>query len=129
MPTDPNNDATAETDGATPDDVSTRVNGGDPDEYVDTEEWRRVHQSHYDHAGDGEFVATLVSAVADAKGVDPFDHREMPPLYDFFDTETLEEAFFGQGTTREETGMVTFAYTGSKVALRSDGWIFVYEPR
>lgn len=132
MPANSNDDtAQDETDETTPDDVPTQVNGGNPDEYVDSEKWMQVHQSHYEHTGDGEFVAALVSAVADAKGVDSLDYDEMPPLYDSFDTETLEGAFFSRSSeaTQEEIGMMSFAYNGYKVALRSDGWIFVYEPR
>lgn len=130
MPADPNDDdALAETDEASPGDVPSRVNGGDPDGYVDTEKWVQVHQSHYDPTGDGEFVATLVSAVADAKGVDPLDYREMPPLYDSFDTEALEEALFRHPWVDEGIGTMTFGYNGYRVVLRSDGWMFVYEPR
>ena len=132
MPADSNDDnSVAETDESTPDDVPSRVNSDDPDEYVDTEEWVQAHQSRYDSASDEELVAALVSAVADVKGVDPLNHHEMPPLYDIYDTETLEATFFGHspGTTQEELGIMTFTYNGYKVALRSDGWIFVYEPR
>lgn len=100
----------------------------DPEEFVDTDEWVQIHQAHYDRESDGELASALVFAIADAKGVDPLDRVEMPPLYESIDAQALEESFFGPtgvSTQRKEAGSVTFMYDSLKVALRSDGWIFV----
>lgn len=101
-------------------------------ETVDTDDWVQIHQSYYDSTNDeGELTTALVSAIAEAKGVDPLNHSEMPSLYDSIDAQALEETFFGPSgaeTQREEGSVVTFIYEDYKVALRADGWIFVYEP-
>lgn len=99
---------------------------------VNTDEWTQINQVHYDHDDDEELVTTLAFAIADAKDVDPLDYAEMPPLYESVNTKSLAETFFGHhgsGNRRGETGVVTFEYTGYRVTLRADGWIFVYEPQ
>lgn len=96
---------------------------------VDAEEWVQVTQLKYDR--EGELATALVKAIAEAKGVDPLDHAQMPPLYESVDAQALEETFFGPSgadTDREEAGTITFRYNGYTILLRSDGWIFVYEP-
>jgi len=101
-------------------------------ESIDTGQWEKIHQGHYDREEDGELVTELVFIIGEAKGVDPLDHTEMPPLYQSIDIQVLEETFFGPlgaDTIRDEEGTVTFMYDGYKVSLRSDGWIFVYETR
>jgi hypothetical protein len=103
-------------------------NSGTP---VDADEWVQVTQLKYDRKREGELATALVKAIAEAKGVDPLDHAQMPPLYESIDAHALEETFFGPSgadTHREETGTITFHYNGYTIALRSDGWIFVYEP-
>lgn len=98
---------------------------------IDTDQWVRVNQAHYDRSSDGELATELIFTIADAKGVDPLDHTELPPLYESVDAQSLEETFFGPpgvGTQRDESGAVAFRYDGYKVVLRADGWISVYEP-
>ncbi|MFC6977303.1 HalOD1 output domain-containing protein [Halomicroarcula sp. GCM10025709] len=98
---------------------------------MDTDQWVQVHQEHYDRESDGELATALAFAIAEAKGVDPLNHTEMPPLYEFIDAQALEETFFGPsgaGTRRTEAGAITFMYDNHKIALQSDGWISVYEP-
>ena len=98
---------------------------------IDTDQWVQVEQAHYDRSTDGELVTKLIYSIADAKGVDPLDHTELPPLYESVDAQALEESFFGPpgaGTQRDEPGAVAFRYAGYKVVLRADGWISVYEP-
>lgn len=97
---------------------------------VDTDDWVQIHQAHYDREGEEELVTALVLAVAEAIDADSLDPSQMPPLYESVDAQALEETFFGPtaaGTRRDEGGAVTFQYNGYKVALRADGWIFVYE--
>jgi len=101
-------------------------------ENVDTDQWVQVQQAHYDRTTEEELVTTLIMAIAEAKDVDPLDGAEMPPLYESLDAAALENTFFGPsgaGTDHQDGGAVTFQHSGCKVALRADGWIFVYEPR
>ena len=130
----PNNDDSTPRDAIEPDDeaVPDHRTGGEPQEEIDTSQWVQVNQASYDPESDGELVTVLVQAIADAKDVDPLDSAEMPPLYESLDTAALEDTFFGPpGAERapQDGGIVTFHYTGYKVALRADGWIFVYESR
>ncbi len=101
--------------------------------HVDTDQWVQVNQLHYDREENRELATALVYAIAEAKDVDPTNRAEMPPLYDSIDAQSIEETFFGppgvNNHQREQSGAVTFMYDGYKVALRADGWIFVYEPR
>lgn len=102
----------------------------EPVENADTDQWRQVYQTHYDRENDGELATELVFAIAEVMDVDPLDHTKMSPLYESVDAQALEETFFGPSgadTQRDEAGAVTFMYTGHKVALRSDGWIFIYK--
>lgn len=99
---------------------------GDPGRRV------QVEQVHYDREGDAELAAVIVSAVADAKGVNPLDYTEMPPLYESVDAEMLEGTLFGHaeaGNDPEGTSEVRFEYEGYEVVVRSDGWILVTERR
>lgn len=135
MPTNPNDDETPD---------NTRENVADevltPDdlesdaviESVSSDQWVQAHQVHYDRERGEELSTVLTYTIAEAQGVDPLDYTQMPPLYETIDAQALEETFFGPygaNTPREQTGVVTFKYNGYKVALRADGWIFVYEPR
>lgn len=136
MPANPNKDdenGSPPKDAVDPDGVtdSETFEAVESTETVDTGEWEQIHQAHYDREGELELATALAFAIADARGVDPVDAVEMPPLYESFDAEALEETFFGPGgadTDRDEVGEVTFRYDGLRVALRSDGWIFVYRP-
>lgn len=109
-------------------DASEQANSGTS---VDAGEWVQVTQLKYDRESEGELATALVNAIAEAKGVNPLDHAQMPPLYESVDAQALEETFFGLSgvdTDREEAGTITFRYSGYTILLRSDGWIFVYEP-
>jgi hypothetical protein len=134
MPKNPNNDGSKHESEAEPD------NDVPPGQYeqvesagnVDTDQWVQVHQAHYDRTTEEELVTTLIMAIAEAKDVDPLDGTEMPPLYESLDAAALENTFFGPpgaGTEQQDGGAVTFQHCGCKVALRADGWIFVYEPQ
>lgn len=121
-----------------PNDGDAHDEEGRPDETIeyveelDVDHWVQVEQGHYDRETDGELATELILLIAEAKGVDPIDQRELPLLYDAIDAQSLEETFFGPsgvGTKRDEAGSVTFMYDGYKVSVRSDGWIFVYEKR
>jgi hypothetical protein len=130
----PNNDDSTPEDAVEPDDeaVPDHWTAGKPQEETDTSQWVQVNQASYDSESDGELVTTLVKAIADAKDVDPLDSAEMPPLYGSLDAAALEDTFFDPckaETDHQDGGLVTFHYTGYKVALRADGWIFVYESR
>lgn len=99
---------------------------------VDTDQWEQIYQTHYDREAGDELATVIIFAIADAKGVDPLDRVEMPPLYESIDANALEETFFGPSGARSQRtseGAITFGYNGYKIGLRSDGWIFVYEPR
>jgi hypothetical protein len=92
----------------------------------------QVQQAYYERESDREPATALVQTIADAKDVDPLDSAKIPPLYESLDAAALEDTFFGPleaGTAPQDGGVVTFHYTGYKVALRADGWIFVYESR
>lgn len=113
--------------------LSADRDGELPDEHVEMDdEWVRVTETHYDRESGRELATALVFAIADAKGVDPLDHSEMPPLYESVDVQSLEDTFFGpsgHGPERDEAVALTFTYADLKVTLRADGWIFVSEPR
>jgi len=130
----PNNDPPTPEDGAEPSDAdhSDSWEAVDTQETIDDDQWVQVHQAHYDRESDRELVTALVTAIAEAKDVDPIDDPEMPPLFESLDAAALERTFFGSPGTdprHRDGGLVTFHYTGYKVALRADGWIFVYESR
>jgi hypothetical protein len=130
----PDNDDSAREDAVEPDDeaVPDHWAAGQPQEEIDTSQWVQVNQASYDRVSDDELVTTLAEAIADAKDVDPLDSAKMPPLYESLDIAALEDTFLGPtgaDKTPQDGGFVEFHYTGYKVTLRADGWIFVYEPR
>jgi len=134
MTRNPNNDDSTPEDIVEPDDevVPDHWTAGEPQAEIDTSQWVQVNQTAYERESNGELVTALVEAIADAKDADPLDSMEMPPLYESLDAAALEDTFFdpsGVGTDQQDGGLVTFHYTGYKVALRADGWIFVYESR
>ncbi len=86
-------------------------------------------QRHYDPGGTEELTAAIVYAVADAEDR-PAGELRSPPLYESVDAAALERTFFGSdvaGESRQGVGTVEFRYAGYLVAVRSDGWIQVYE--
>lgn len=92
---------------------------------------RLERQEYYDRASDDELVTVLVSIIADVLGVDPFDSIRMPPLFYYLDPELLESVLFestGTGVEYDAEKTMIFDYLGLTVAVRSNGWVFVYEP-
>jgi hypothetical protein len=134
MTGDPNNDTTKSEDAVEPGDAG-QPNGWeevDSRETIDGDRWVQAHQAKYDPESNRALVTALVLAIAEAKKVNPIHEEEMPPLYESLDAAALEDTFFGPAgadTKHDHGGLVTFHHSGYKVALRADGWIFVYEPR
>ena len=94
------------------------------------EEWRPVEQTQHDPDGRTELVTDLAVAVAEAKGVDPLDHEQLPPLYEHVDPASLERTLFrGGGSTTASASLrhASFLYLRFKVVVAADGWIAVYE--
>jgi hypothetical protein len=101
------------------------------DPLATNEDLQLVGQRYYDRAGDDELVTILVSSIADVLDVDPFDSTEMPPLFYYLDPELLEVVLFE--STPAEVGYdpdktMIFDYQRLTVAVRNNGWVFVYEP-
>jgi hypothetical protein len=96
-----------------------------------TESVRLVGQRYYDRESDDELVTALVSSVAEVLDADPLDSTQMPPLFYYFDPELLETVLFefrpGRVDQDPEKTMI-FDYVGLTVAVRNNGWVFVYEP-
>lgn len=95
------------------------------------EKLRLVGQEYYDRGSDDELVTTLVSSVADVLDVDPFDSIRMPPLFYYLDPELLESVLFESTPTEvgyDPEKTLIFDYVGLTVAVRNNGWVFVYEP-
>jgi hypothetical protein len=91
---------------------------------------RLVTQRYYDRASDDELVTTLVSSIADVLDVDPFDSTQMPPLFYYLDPELLESVLFESTPTEvgyDPDKTMIFDYVGLTVAVRNNGWVFVYE--
>lgn len=75
-------------------------------------------------ADDEESVATtVVSAVADAKGVDPLD---LDPLYDVVDGDALEAMFAARDGSSDLE--VRFSMAGCEVVVRAGGSVTVTPP-
>ncbi|WP_223301914.1 HalOD1 output domain-containing protein [Haladaptatus sp. R4] len=100
------------------------VDGGDDDGH-----WTLVQQARYEQGGSYDLTATIVGAIAEAKGVSPMELND-PVLYDCVDVAALEDAFFGpdvSGRSRAGLGTVEFTFGNYRVTVKSDGWISVYE--
>lgn len=92
-------------------------------------QWRLAAQNHY-APGDEELTTVIVSAVAEAEGVDPTALKS-PVLYDCVDASALERTFFSAGAAAadgERSGQVEFRYGEYLVRIESDGWVLVYAP-
>lgn len=67
---------------------------------------------------------TIVTAVADAKGVSPLDVS--PPLYEAIDPDAMQAVLASmQRSPEEPTGRLTFHYSGYEVTVTDDGRISV----
>lgn len=87
-------------------------------------------QTLYDPVQDDELGTKVVDALTSLPSVDVDEFWDLPPLYDAVDVDALERTFFGMGTGgphREVQGVVSFEYLEHVVAVRNDGWIFVYQ--
>jgi len=111
------------------------VSGISPDAFkaaAATDEWRQITQVHYDPDSSESLTATLVTAIADARGVDPLDYDQMPPLYDAIDPTSLENTLFERAQSnrldRDAAGVILFRYGEHMVTLQGDGWISICEP-
>lgn len=74
----------------------------------------------WEHNGENTPVYAVLSAVADAEGVDPV---ALPPLYETIDPEALNTLFTARPEAAVET--VTFQYTGYDVVVRGNGEVEV----
>lgn len=97
---------------------------------IPDEQWTQVAQRHFEPGGTNELTVTIISAIAEAKGVPPTELKS-PKLYDLIDAPALEDTFFGPdvGTvSRRGIGSVQFRYARYLVTVSSDGWVQVYRP-
>lgn len=62
----------------------------------------------------------VVTAVADAKGVDPID---LPPLFGAIDPDALDALFESGAVASRQSGSVEFAYAGYLVEVAADGTV------
>jgi hypothetical protein len=86
--------------------------------------WVEVVRRHYDPESDFDLTSVLVSAVADAAGVEPAA-LDGPPLYESVDATALESTLFeGEGAS---DCSVDFRYLDYRVVVDGDGRIRVYE--
>lgn len=70
-----------------------------------------------------ESVSTrVVSAIADAKGVDPLD---LPPLFEDIDPDALDSLFEATATSPRTEGRLTFTIDGYEVVVYSDETVTV----
>ncbi|MBV0923069.1 hypothetical protein KTS45_02555 [Halomicroarcula limicola] len=91
--------------------------------------WSQAAQYHFDPDADADLTTALVTAIADAKGVDRTELKS-PILYNAVDAPAIQESFFGpdvNGESRRSTGTIEFEFDQYLVKVRSDGWIQVYE--
>lgn len=115
------------------DNVNTETEGritNSDDPTLDAEEsWLQAAQTHFDPDGHVELTTAIVTAIAEAEGVDPMEVKS-PLLYDVVDVPAIEQSFFAggeDGTARNATGTTQFRYDRYLVKVRSDGWVQVYE--
>ena len=79
--------------------------------------WVEVARRDYDPESDFDLTSAVVSAVADAAGVDPTS-LDGPPLYDSVDAAALESSLLGEG---EPDRSAEFRHVGDQVMVDSDG--------
>lgn len=69
-------------------------------------------------ATNGQMSHAVLTAVADAEGVDPIDLDR--PLYEAIDPDALDSLFRPDGTPRTD-GRVRFSYYGYEITVHADG--------
>lgn len=78
-------------------------------------------------APDAEVVTEVVTRVADARGVDPF---EMPPLIEAINPDALNKIFKSSGDeNRRYDGHLAFTYCDREVVVYPDGVVEVLPAR
>lgn len=73
-------------------------------------------------SGEEETSATVVSAVADAKGVDPLD---LDPLYDWVDADALDAIFSPSEGAAPASAELRFSMDDCEVVVRGTGEVVV----
>lgn len=71
---------------------------------------------------DGQVSETVVTAVAQATGVDPLD---LDPLYNVVDPDALNRIFDSTGTSSPASVELSFTMAGCQVVVRGDGEVVV----
>lgn len=95
----------------------------------DDAEWTQVVQKSVDESPTNSLTVTIITAIADAEGVQPMEIKS-PPLYHVFDTAALEAAFFTSKDPvhlQEAETSTEFMYQGYRIVVQSDGWVRVYK--
>lgn len=77
------------------------------------------------NSGGEEISTAVVSAVADAKGVDPL---ELDPLYDVVDADALDAIFGPTEGEAARAATLTFRMAGCRVVVRGTGEVSVTAP-
>jgi hypothetical protein len=99
------------------------------DPFDHTDDLSLVVQTLYDPQQDDELGTKVVDVVTSLPEIDADDFWDLPPLYDAVDVDAVERTFFGPqagGVERLVEGVVSFEYLRHVIAVRNDGWIFVY---
>ena len=73
----------------------------------------------------GQISETVVTAVAEAKGVDPLD---LKPLYDVIDPDALNRMFRPSAGSPPAVMELSFSMAGCKVVVHGDGEVVVTPP-
>jgi hypothetical protein len=82
-----------------------------------------VHKAHHDPTGEEPLSATVIRAVAAAKGVDPTDCDL--ELYEAVDLEALDTLF--EGRSRDGRWRFEFSIADHLVVVEGDGSVTIYE--
>lgn len=81
-----------------------------------------IVDARYRVAEDDSLADVVVDALADAAGVDPLD---LPPLYEFVDSDTLETFIDDTEGGDDGAAILCFQVDSWNVFVRADGWIRV----
>jgi hypothetical protein len=80
------------------------------------------HAIQHDFEGDQLLSTTVISAVADANGVQPLD---LPPLYETIDPDTLDSLFRQTTESGGVPDQITFTHSDCTVTVHDDGTVIV----
>lgn len=101
-----------------------------PDHSVPADaEWTQVAQKPVGESPTSGLTMAIISAVADAEGVQPVEITD-PPLFDVLDTAALEAAFVSSGDLvhlQDEGASTEFMYRGYRIMVQCNGWVRVFE--